>query len=634
MAMQTVVKVLAAAAAFPAAAAVFPSDSGDLASAEDWGGTLPGETESILVSNGTYTASADATFGTLERHYNTMNGDNTMEIDLTEHPGVTLSFAGFRPHNKDISSPSMTNWFRGGTYDFQSKTLSFDKNLSGGWANSSNQRLVFTDGAVATNISGMTLYGTSSTGSGVWLDGSAMYNDGTLMLSGYGQDAQAEMLVSGGGCYAGKKTVFLSDGVASAARKDTVFFTGNHLVVSGSGSRFSGTPSGAANGAVQTGANGEYILVTDNAYFSGKVYFGTGNYHCTNSWMRVEKGARADIPEIRLSANSVEGLCNNRFEAVDGAVVSNTITYVGGYLNSNNPDGTPGCTLFVSNATFVARDVFIGTGANGSNSTVIVSGENANFEHVAVQASDYTMFQGAEHCLFLVENGADVPWPYLSALSYNSSVSNCTVRAATGGRLRRAGNLSTVSEREHACAGNRLEAVSGGRLEISLTLEITGDACVLAVSNGTVTAGSLTAGRKVFDTVAATNNLVLLQGETPSVTVTNGAFAVCNASRVRYELPDAGYAAGFAPVSVSGAVTWEEGCPLEIANAAAAANAALEADLGSIVLIEAASIDIPEAVLSAAQAQIGDAGVLSVTPSGGVSRLRIKLPKGLVLLVM
>ena len=621
------------AASLSADTMVFPSNSGDLASAEAWGGTLPGETDTVLISNGTYTASKNITFGMLERHYNTKNGNNAMLIDLTSQTDRTLSFAGFRPHNS-IASTSMTNWFKGGTYNFAGKGIYFDRNTAGSWANASNQRIAVTDGATLTNILNMTLYGTSSTGSGVWIDGdgSRLYNDGTLLLSGYGPAAAAELRISGGGCYSGKKTVLLTDGIASETRKSGIYFTTNHLIVTGSGSRFLGQASSSANGAIHTGGNGDYILVTDNAYFYGKVFLGTGNLHCTNTWMRVEKGARADISELRISAYTVDGVSGNRFEVMDGALVTNGLVYVGGYNNSNNPKGTPGCTLLVSNATYVVSALFMGSGPDGSNSTVVVSGADAEFKHVPDQASHYTFFQGAEHCLFRVENGATVPWPYLSALSYGSSVSNCAIQVATGGRLWRDGAFHTGSERQYNCAGNRIEVTDGGIFDVSKQFALSGDSCALVVSNGTVVSGSFLAGSESPEGTIATNALVLLQGSTPKLNVTNGTFRVQRGSCVRYELNGA-MATGYIPLEVSGAATWADGCALEIANAAEAVEAAKRTKSGPVALLSAASITIPSDVLAAAQAQVGDAAVLAVRSVGNKAVLQLRYATGLVVTV-
>ena len=84
-------------AGLTAIAAVFPSPSGDLANASDWGGTLPKNDERITLSNGTYTVSKDIEFGGIERVYNTRNAPNVMVIDQTSHEDVKVSFSGFRP---------------------------------------------------------------------------------------------------------------------------------------------------------------------------------------------------------------------------------------------------------------------------------------------------------------------------------------------------------------------------------------------------------------------------------------------------------------------------------------------------------------------------------------------------------
>ena len=206
------------------------------------------------------------------------------------------------------------------------------------------------------------------------------------MLSGYGQASDSEILVTNGGLLRQTGRLLLTEGIASANRKSIAYFTTNRLVVAGKGSSYVGLGSPA----VSTGGNGDFILVTDGAYFSGSVHFGIGNKLSTNNLMRVEGGARADITEVRLCASEVDGLAGGRFEILDGAVVSNDNFLVGAYASGAMANGAAGCSLLVSNATFVTKFLSIGQGPAGSNNTVVISGSSAKFDHVTTSASQWT----------------------------------------------------------------------------------------------------------------------------------------------------------------------------------------------------------------------------------------------------
>lgn len=608
-------------AGLTAIAAVFPSPSGDLANASDWGGALPGKDECVTLSNGTYTVSKDMEFGGIERVYNTRNAPNVMVIDQTEKKDVKVLFSGFRPLI-NVPSPGHTNWFKGGWFDFKNGAIRFDKNYSNDYANANNQCLVLTDGAMITNVSSMTLYGTASTGSKVLVDNSSLYVGGNITLSGYGQASASEMLVSNGGLFHLGGRLILTDGIASDSRKSTAYFTTNRLVVAGAGSRFIGLGSPT----VSPGGNGDYILVTDGAYFSGKVHFGTGNRMSTNSLMRIEKGARADLPDVRLCATEVDGLASGRFEILDGAVVSNDNFFVGAYVNNQIPNGAAGCSLLVSNATFVTKHLSIGQGVCGSNNSVVISGSAAKFEHVATQASQYTYFAGGKHCLFQVENGAVVEWRYQNGWSYSTPVSNCTVRITGGAVLKRNGGFHTGSDRNVNSGGNSIEILDGGKLDVSGKVQISGYGCSVVVSNGTLTAKELVVGAENPTGSITGNGLAVVAGTNPKISVTNGTFSVINSSTLRYDLSDGIYSAsGHVPVEVKGAAIFEDGCSIVIENADAARAGAS----GPVTLLKADSISVPAAMLEAAEAGAGGMCRVRIVESDGHSLLQLRFAKGL-----
>ena len=608
-------------AGLTAVAAVFPSPSGDLAGASDWGGALPGNDERITLSNGTYTVSKDIEFGGIERVYNTPNAPNVMVIDQTSHEDVKVSFSGFRPL-VNVKSPGHTNWFKGGWFDFKNGEIRFDKNYDDDWANANNQCLVLTDGAMVTNVSSMTLYGTASTGTKVLVDGSSLYVGRNTTLSGYGQASASEILVSGGGLFHLGGRLILTDGVASDSRKSTAYFTTNRLVVAGDGSRFIGLGSPT----VSTGGNGDYILVTDGAYFSGKVYFGTGNRLSTNSLMRVTNRARADLTEVRLCTSEMDGLAGGRFEILDGAVVSNDNFFVGAYASGAMANGAAGCSLLVSNATFVTKYLSIGQGVCGSNNSVVISGSAAKFDHVPKQASQWTYFAGGKHCLFQVENGAVVEWRHQDGWSYSTPVSNCTVRITGGAVLKRNGGFHTGSDRNVNSGGNSIEILDGGKLDVSSKVQISGDSCSVVVSNGTLTAKELVVGAENPTGSITGNGLAVIAGVSPKINVTNGTFSVINSSTLRYDLSDGMYSAsGHVPVEVKGAAIFEDGCSIVIENADAARAGAS----GPVTLLKADSISASAAMIEAAEAGAGGMCRVRIVESDGHSLLQLRFAKGL-----
>lgn len=613
--------IMVAAVSAVAGAAVFPLPSGDLANATDWGGALPGKDDRITLSNGTYTVSSDVEFGGIERVYSTRNAANVMVIDQTAQENVKVFFSGFRPQ-VNVVSPGHTNWFKGGWFDFKGGQIRFDKNYSDSYANANNQCLVLTDGASVTNISGMTLYGTASTGSKVLVDGSSLYVDGNITLSGYGQASASEILVSGGGLFHSGGRLILTDGVASDSRKSTAYFTTNRLVVAGEGSRFIGLGSPA----LSTGGNGDCILVTDGAYLSGKVYFGTGNRLNTNNLMRVANRARADLPEVRLCTSEVDGLAGGRFEILDGAVVSNDNFFVGAYASGAMANGAAGCSLLVSNATFVTKYLSIGQGVCGSNNSVVISGSAAKFDHHTTSSSQWTYFAGGKHCLFQVENGAVVEWRYQNGWSYNTTVSNCTVRIKGGATLKRTGGFHTGSDRALNSANNAIEILDGGKLDVSEKVQISGEGSSVIVSNGILTAGSLIIGAENPVGSLSGNAIAVVAGITPKINVTNSIFSVINSSVLRYDLSDGAYpSSAYVPVAVNGNATFEEGCAIEIENA----DMARAGGFDSLTLLKANSISVPSEVLESAEISAGGMCRVRIVDDGEKSLLQLRFARGL-----
>ena len=619
-------RVLAAGAVAVAAvseAAVFPLSSGDIADKVAWGGELPGSGETVTFSNGVYTASADVEFGVLERVYNTRNQPNTMIIDQTEYDSVKVRFSGFRPA-ANVVSPAHTNWFKGGWFDFGKGEVRFDKNLADGWANANNQCFVITDSAMVTNISGMTLYGTSSTGSKMLVDGASLYVDGHVVLSGYGQASDSEILVTNGGLLRQTGRLLLTEGIASANRKSIAYFTTNRLVVAGKGSSYVGLGSPA----VSTGGNGDFILVTDGAYFSGSVHFGIGNKLSTNNLMRVEGGARADITEVRLCASEVDGLAGGRFEILDGAVVSNDNFLVGAYASGAMANGAAGCSLLVSNATFVTKFLSIGQGPAGSNNTVVISGSSAKFDHVTTSASQWTYFGGGRHCLFQIENDATVEWRYQNGWSYNTPVSNCTVRIKGGGKLKREGNFHTGSDRNLYSAGNRIEILDGGILDVSGWIKISGEEGTIVVSNGTLTARELVVGAEQPTGALKGCGLMIVDGVNPKISVTNGAFSVINSSVLRYNFAGGAYSSvDYAPVEVKGAAVFDSDSSIEIENVDAVRSCGFD----SLTLLKASSISVSDEILKAAESQMGEGVRLRTVEDDGGVLLQLRFSKGLAI---
>jgi hypothetical protein len=231
-----------------------------------------------------------------------------------------------------------------------------------------------------------------------------------------------------------------------------------------------------------------------------------------------------------------------------------------------------------------------------------------------------------------VENGAVVEWRYQNGWSYNTPVSNCTVRITGGAVLKRDGGFHTGSDRPRNVdrlinsGGNSIEILDGGKLDVSGKVQISGDSCSVVVSNGTLTARELVIGAEHPEGSITGNGLAVIAGVSPKINVTNGTFSVINSSTLRYDLSDGMYSAsGHVPVEVNGKAMFEDGCSIVIENADAARAAAS----GPVTLLKADSISASAAMIEAAEAGAGGMCRVRIVESDGHSLLQLRFAKGL-----
>lgn len=502
-------------------AATFPGSGGDLASAADWNGAVPDDTEAVTIDKaGTYGLSANKTF---ERLFVTVNGcelafgGNTLTTTVSSKSGVEVGLLN-------------GGWtvFSGGTFDF-SGTGHFHPAYNG-----KNMVTILTNGCVVTNVN--TFYGARyAHNNQVKLAGGARAYVSELRLcndSGYDNLLEisdgAQMHVSGR--------------VYSDANGTIDAYGGNTLRVTGAGSLFRKYSSSYA---MQLGfrQSGHTFHVTDgaNVTFEGNGPLqlgGGGNIGATNNSLIVENAATATIPSIEFNT------ANNR------VIVSNATLSCGTSL-SLGKNGTCTGNLFQVIGPQVTLSL-LGMDFYGNGACNIFSLEGGASWSVMRDS----LFTNTHHSVFRVTGAGTVFGDVAGSNRFYMGDKNYKVT--------------------DACASNAVEVMDGAVFNAG-RLCLMGIGNALVVSNGIVNvgAGDDSVALRVGYTLAANNStnttgcLLRICGETPQVNAISGGNVICqfvNNSVLRFEIPVNGYAKGHVPFRVTKKTLAFDGtCRLEIA---------------------------------------------------------------------
>lgn len=502
----------------------FPKAGGDLASAEDWGGALPGADDAVTLPNaGTYTLSSDIEFKNMA-----VGGAGT----ILSFGSKTLTLSGTFS-NKTKGGLVLDS----GTYDLSGAGDFWGANAD----HSGNSWTVITNACTVTGVKTFYAAKASTGAASVIAGGSTVSCSEVRVLNDSGNENTlkiqdgAKLTVSG--------NVYLE---ASNTKGN---HGGNALLVSGAGSELHQTGSGRIRVGFQ--CNDDLFRVSDGGYAQAN---GDGvDLGYTNSMLRVDqrgvvkfpaatflsgsKGgsididtcATATITTVSFNAKSSEG----RFCMAGGAVVSAPTVAVEGLANG----------VVVSNSEFSATTSF------ALGSTAAASGNTATFFGADTKLSLKTMdwfglgrghsisFGGGLVCTNLTDCNT------LMAETQDSSLIVSGTNTILGNALR---NFYVGAKGKENCSTNNLILISDGATLQACRYCLMGTGNRTVISNATLHVGNDSVGLRIGYRISGywtTNCVLTLAGRSPKVKV-DGADASClfaNSSTLRFCVPVEGY---------------------------------------------------------------------------------------------
>ena len=598
---KTLMALAAGMMASLAGAATFPSAGGDIAAndATGWNGSKPGASEEAAFDKaGTYTASADVSFGSLAL---SVGG---VEFDLTSgnHKVSVSGYTG--PQAADAQTV-----FKGGALHFKSAA---EFAAQAAWIN--NTKLTLTDGCTVDNVSTFYLSKDGAVGTQALIEKSASVSANALRIAqNWGRSSTLE-LATGGKLTVGSGTSYMTTG------KDANHTTETKLLVHDMGS----SVSFGGSLLVCSAHPNESVRVYDDAAFSG-TYIDLGGY--ANALVEVKDGATmtltndltmkgtsgltrvdnatATVTNLIIGHNTQEDASkrDNHVEIVNGA----TLTASSVSFRGNDS------SLLVSNSTFAVGSFELGKYASSTNNTAIFSGSE-----VALAYSSNPFGSKAADNTLVLDDGAT--WIFDVANYQFMTAARSALKVTRGAKFSNVDADKTEDNwtyvgynwgSEYDC---RIEVSDDGEMHTA-RFGVMGYGTELVVSNGLVTVGEncpstatkfgLNVGYTIpgKESAASTGCRVTLQGSTPRIRAMNNQVVHLQGDSVlRYEIPEAGYAEGFAPVEALRLALVGSASALEISCDAWAA-AAREAGKSRKVVLFRGTENLSQAVVDWLAAQ-------------------------------
>lgn len=546
-----------------------PFDDGNIADASAWGGTLPGTDDNLVFSNGTYTLSADCTFGSVSMNgsyggsvtFDFRDGDKTLKLTKSVTYNVNNSIFHY-PYYVD----NATTTLRGGTWDCSGREFHI---VPLGNDSHTGYTFLMTDGCVITNImqNGDTTFAKRINNMKLKVCGGArLYTGKTRLLDSLGTIA---LEVFGGGllhfsnhCYTDYNTssrpavhsMVDCHGVGSTLSFKTLYLgyysCGNEVAVSDSATMTAGT----VNVNYNPTASNNWLRVMDGAEASLSgvtMRYGYGGILVSNANM----SASADV---KCASEADKPAHGHRLEFLDGADVS-----VGGEFYSAQFDNH----VLVRNASLSfdsATQSWMGGYAASSNCSFTISGAAASVSH---PSSVRIIGSAGVGNRLVVEGGAKYP---ASAASETIAVQGkgcvCRVtgpgtvfdcRTEGGGLKHLMVNPEPSSGTISPCTNNVVEVLDGAEVRAD-RMFVHGVSTRLTISNATVSACSEenggTSGYGLWLGRGGGGSCrLILQGSSPAVRcpkIGTGErpMILQGATTIRWEIPSVGYAVGYAAI--------------------------------------------------------------------------------------
>lgn len=387
---------------------IFPDGKTDIASAEDWGGTLPGTTDQISIGgNGqkTVTALDDVEFGGL-----LIGSANGQEVIFDMRPSVSGGSPRRIRMNGIAHCGSNWNahyWLRGGFWDFGDNSVGIVEN--GTYNGLKNCSATIDGGAVV--VCGSLVGHWRTTNNWVNVEG-----EGTIVTTkvvrvspyngidnGFRFSNGAKVVLSGAG-----SRIVISDGDSGASYR-------NSLLVSG-GASVEQTASGGTHYLGSAGSRNKLSVEGGSEVsLKGLLYFG----HHDDSRANTASHNRIEVTgaNSRLSTSAI--YCGNASGVAASAGSSNNVAYVtdGGTLSSGDRWYLYGHDngIVVSNGTVTLAGGGI-LCRTSTNCYLRLQGTHPSFVSKTAAGSQSEYKNGFTIHFDLPGDGYDgsVPWPFVS----------------------------------------------------------------------------------------------------------------------------------------------------------------------------------------------------------------------------
>ncbi len=517
-----------------AAAADFPTAGGDIASngADGWNGTKPGSgQEAKFTQAGTYTASGDVTFGSVNFAtsglvFDLRSGNRTVTLDgATPVVGPTAANA--------------TTHLKGGAWTATSKIER--KSLGAGNA------LMLTDGATITDSDKFSP-AFNSQNALIVLSGNSEIHANTIYLHEYGNTNTVLDVGTGSKVY--------STGVfhVSASQNSGYEKPGYHRIdVHDAGSLLQ------VGGDLDVGQRSSHNVVRirdwANLKVTGSVSMGSGWVVSGNHAVEILNMATATVSRVALIRQ------DNRL-TVSNAVLTATEIFIGD--SSRNQGGnivevldgakatagtttfrTCGNSLLISNATYtIGASISLGNAATVTGNVIKVAGPTAVFTYAG------NVFDKGWNNTFELADGAAWRLGGANMQAMMNGGSNNVLRVTCGAVLDNTSDPAGDSNfwlnyENQTWENNTLEVLDGATARFE-RLFVHGVGTKIVVSNATLQA-SATGGYGIWLGRSGSGQKLIVRGATPRVMLNE--YKSANGSTLRFEIPAEGYAAGYVPVT-------------------------------------------------------------------------------------
>ncbi|MBP5543777.1 MAG: hypothetical protein ILM98_06865 [Kiritimatiellae bacterium] len=521
-----------------AAAADFPSAGGDIASngADGWNGAKPGSGEEAKFTQaGTYTASGDVTFGSVNFAsdglvFDLRSGNRTVTLDgATPVVGPTAANA--------------TTHLKGGSWSGTGMALKNSDHIGEGYT------LMLTDGAVIMDA------GTFSPGWGL--------KNNSIVLTG-GSEIHANNFYLHQWPNTGTR---LDVGDGSKVYTTSAFMVqtsdadapGYHLVdIHGAGSLLH------VGGDLNVGQRASHntVRVRDGAKLevttSGKsLEMGSGWVVSDHHVLEILNSATGEVAKIAMNRGDNRVTVSNAVLSATELLIGNTTRNQGGNVVEvlDEAEATVGTTTFytsgnsllVSNATYTVGTGFsLGSAATVTGNVVRVEGSDSTFNF------SKNLFGSGCNNTFELANGAAWRLGGANIMSMMDGGSNNVLRVTGGAVLDNtsepAGNSDFwLNYENNTWENNTLEILNVATVKVE-RLFVHGVGTKIVVSNATLQA-SATGGYGIWlgRGSGSSGQKLIVQGATPRVILNE--YKSSTGSALRFEIPAEGYADGYVPVT-------------------------------------------------------------------------------------